>query len=685
MLIMRYHLRKFKDVLYYYLVEKNSNICREYKSYVFSHQEEHINKRWRHWWLLICLNVHYRIFGSKSLYIEKQVKKNTVTSPYIFAPESEKGNRMDVYHFAAGLMKYDIISFDIFDTLILRKFNKPDELFMLVGKKLDIFNFVSIRKRAETEARNIQRNIIGNNEVTIEQIYERVGYYTGISAQEGIKAELDVEKDMCFPNPYMYEVFQILKNAGKKIYATSNMYIPKRYMEILLSNCGYFGFEDILISCDYNCGKTTGALFKVLKSKLDKNISIVHIGDTVTSDIEGAEKAGITAKYYKSCRDLGDIHRSPGQSPLISAAYRGIVNTELHNGMNQYSRLWEYGFVYGGIIGVGYVNWIHEKAMIDGVTKILFLSRDGYILKKVYDMFYQDIPSEYMFWSRLAALRNVSPGEREPFLTRIFAEECDKGGTIADAMELAGIASLQSLMIKYKIDPNLPLIKEYITSICNVLIENWDLVEQTLEPIQSETVKYVKHMLDGHQKIAIVDLGWSGKNLNPLKKILSKTGLKEENIKKYMLGSICKPQNATEIITDSLNCYMFSAQYNRDIHDRFCKESTIGLEAVEKLFSAPHNSFISCKSNGEMEFTIAEIENYNAYYEIESGILSFAKQYQNWFRKYKYLYRISGYDAYIPIRILFNNKAALKKIIGEMTYNQSISPHKRSKLTKVVK
>lgn len=682
---MRYHLRKIKDKLYYYLVEKNFDICKEYKPYVLNHQEEHRTKPWRHWWLLICLNIHYRILNYKSQYIKIHSPQKNIISPYIGAPESQKGNRMDVYHFAAGLMNYDVISFDIFDTLILRKFNKPDELFMLVGKRLDIFNFISIRKKAESEAREFNRTIIGNNEVTIEQIYERVAYYTGISAQIGIEVELSVERDMCFANPYMYEVFQILKFAGKKIYVTSNMYIQKPDMEKLLNSCGYFGFKDILVSCDYNCGKTNGALFKILKSKLKDGDSIVHVGDSVAADVKGAEKAGIVAKYYKSCRDLGDIHRSPGQSPLISAAYRGIINTELHNGIEQHSRLWEYGFIYGGIIGVGYANWIHEKAIQDGVTKILFLARDGYIIKKAYDMFYQDIPSDYLFWSRLAALRNVSSGEREPFLTRLFAERCDKGNTIAEVMELAGISSLEGLMIQHKIDPSLPLLKEYLVPICNVLVENWNLVEEALASIQLETIDYVRRVLKGHEKIAIVDLGWTGRNLGSLKKVLVKAGLQEKNIKRYMLGSICKHQNATEIITDNISCYMFSAQYNRDIHGRFCKESVVGLEAVEKLFSAPHNSFISCDKNKKMEFAIAEIENYGAYYEIEDGILSFVKQYKDWFSKYKYLYHISGYDAYIPIRILFNNKNALQKIIGEMTYNEGISPNKRAKLTKVVK
>ena len=52
---------KIKDKLYYYFAEKNWGVRREYGPYVDAHQEEHKKTPWKHWWLLIRLNWHYRI------------------------------------------------------------------------------------------------------------------------------------------------------------------------------------------------------------------------------------------------------------------------------------------------------------------------------------------------------------------------------------------------------------------------------------------------------------------------------------------------------------------------------------------------------------------------------------------------------------------------------------------------
>ena len=66
---------------------------------------------------------------------EKFTKKN---SGRLFekGPESQASNRVSVMNFAKGLMAYDVISFDVFDTLLFRPFSSPSDLFMLAGERL---------------------------------------------------------------------------------------------------------------------------------------------------------------------------------------------------------------------------------------------------------------------------------------------------------------------------------------------------------------------------------------------------------------------------------------------------------------------------------------------------------------------------------------------------------------------
>lgn len=58
---------------------------------------------------------------------------------------------------------------------------------------------------------------------------------------------------------------------------------------------------------------------------------------------------------------------------------------------NQY---FEYGYAYAGFYVLGYCVWIHERVKAKGIEKLLFLSRDGDILQKVYQKLYPQEKTE---------------------------------------------------------------------------------------------------------------------------------------------------------------------------------------------------------------------------------------------------------------------------------------------------
>ena len=59
--------KDLKDKLYYYIVEKNSFIKRDYEGYVNNNLEEHRRNRLKSWFLLIKLNFYYRILRKNDL------------------------------------------------------------------------------------------------------------------------------------------------------------------------------------------------------------------------------------------------------------------------------------------------------------------------------------------------------------------------------------------------------------------------------------------------------------------------------------------------------------------------------------------------------------------------------------------------------------------------------------------
>ena len=239
-----------KDKFYDFWVRKNENVQREYEAYVREHIDEHYTNRMRHWKILWKLNVHYRI-KKKTVPIQltpsakskvaaqnkpapqtlqqrkPPVKPNNDRFPCVNGPESEEVRRQPFFRLALDLLEYDLISFDIFDTLLLRPFKTPQDLFYIVGHKLNFsgyhIDFTTLRASCEKAARANKLEKYGNREVTISDIYNELAMVTNIDPEVGAKVEFETELEYCMPNPYMLEVFKILKSFKKKIVITSDI------------------------------------------------------------------------------------------------------------------------------------------------------------------------------------------------------------------------------------------------------------------------------------------------------------------------------------------------------------------------------------------------------------------------------------------------------------------------------
>lgn len=669
---------KVKDKLYYYLVDKNWGVGPEYHRYVDTHQEEHINNRWKSWWLLLRLNWHYRVLRKTEPLIYKVNKrKRKIKLPYLEGSESEAFKRRDAIHFAKDLLKYDVISFDIFDTLILRPFAKPVDIFMIVGKRLNKIEFTRIRIDAEKRAREMAMIKNGNTEVTIDDIYTIIEERTGIPKEIGIKTELETEMDYCFANPYMKRIYDLVKEQNKKIIIASDMYIPKEMMEKLLDKAGFDGYEKLYVSCDYNCSKRSGKLYEYILNDYQEK-KLVHIGDNRISDIKSANEAGIETRYYKNCHEIGNQFRADGMSELVGSAYAGIVNTHLHNGNKTYSPYYEYGFIYGGLYILGFCNWMYKKAKAEGIDKIFFLSRDGDIYQKVFNQTFADVQNEYFWWSRIANIKYTVRKNREDFLRRVIhyrSKETLKI-TISSLLDSLSLTDLKSVLPKYNLNEN-----ELITSnnsICleNLFIENWSLICQILDHEKNEVESYIRQKVGASKKIAFVDVGWMGSSAQGLKYLIQKEFDINCQVLCWQVGakSPVSTDIVTELLDETIESYIFSCMYNRNLYDLHVK-SNHGLNSIlfELFTQAKYPSFRGLGKNKKMLFDIPEVENYNIIIEIQKGIIEFSNIYRKTFLNESYMMNISGYDAYCPFRIFIRNLRLLKNYFKDIVYARGIS------------
>lgn len=314
-----------KNRIRYYLIEKNGDILREY---------ERISGKgkMRKFFAVLRLNFHYRVLKRR-----RPLYKD-VRAAFKNGAESILSKRPTKEAFLEMLAPFDIVSFDIFDTLILRPLEAPTDVFRILEKRNGCTGFAEMRIRAEREARTGSTS----GEINIHDIYKMLSSY-GTHLPGGETDELSAEIDYCFPNPYLKDIYDELISRGKDVIIISDMYFPSEMMEKLLSASGYRGYKKLYVSCDFAKNKARGELFSLAKSDFPEK-TIIHIGDNASSDVTVPKRLGIAAYHYKSCHEIGAPYRPRLKSALTSSLYSGIINTHFHSGAEEFSVEYERGF-----------------------------------------------------------------------------------------------------------------------------------------------------------------------------------------------------------------------------------------------------------------------------------------------------------------------------------------------------
>jgi len=204
-----------------------------------------------------------------------------------------------------------IVSFDLFDTLLVRPSRNPTDIFYLLEKSVREkygLSFVNLRLNAEQEM-NAQN-------ADLEEIWNWISqkYRLSPSVVANLRQmEIDLETQVLTIRPDMFDVMETAAGAGKRIIVTSDMYLSKEILRKLTNKKGMHFIEKIYVSCEVKKRKSTGELFDyVLEQEGIVDASeMVHIGDNFHSDYSVPLQKGITAVYYPSIWDDLQISNSP--------------------------------------------------------------------------------------------------------------------------------------------------------------------------------------------------------------------------------------------------------------------------------------------------------------------------------------------------------------------------------------
>lgn len=334
-------------------------------------------------------------------------------------------------HLKDEIDSHQIISFDIFDTLIMRKVLYPSDIFELVQQNISRnikykFDFVKNRVLAE-------KQLLENGNPTYDMIYDKLQSNMGISNEEKNflkNLEFEIEKKYIVQRKKTVEIFQYAISKGKEVYLVSDMYFEKIRLEEILINNDIKGYTELIVSCEHGTSKTE-KLFEKLNEYIE-NKSCLHIGDNTEADFHSARKNNIDAfeifsavemLEISSYKEILNMAESLNQRCMIGLfierAFNNPFSLNKTKGVLNVNDVYLFGYLFIAPLISEFMKWLVNEIKNNEFSDILFLARDGFIIEQLYQKVIEkfslnDVPkSTYFLTSRIMCTASAIYGETD--------------------------------------------------------------------------------------------------------------------------------------------------------------------------------------------------------------------------------------------------------------------------------
>lgn len=352
---------------------------------------------------------------------------------------------------------YKVVSFDIFDTLLLRTVAKPVDVFASVwvraqnlgiaGSDLSKDEFVKLRVEMERLARTKAKN----RECTLYDIYEQFPGFITSDSEQLSRIEVETECDLCYLNRDVYQIALDAKESGAKIVLVSDMYLSgKDLMQIMSKNGFDIGLIDtILVSNEHKRNKQDGELFRILLDNYPDILpsEILHIGDNSNSDVLQAQKMGLCTYHYNAIPDqphniyeYEKIRHNIPVPELLSLRKICFYNKDKQGFLQVETQAYEIGATIVGPFLTMFISHVMKRMKELGIKRIYPLMREGYILGKLLEKEAEDqnyeIEIHPIYISRkVTYIPSICRVNREEIENMIGARNL----TVKESIELVGL------------------------------------------------------------------------------------------------------------------------------------------------------------------------------------------------------------------------------------------------------
>ncbi|MBQ3735646.1 MAG: HAD-IA family hydrolase [Candidatus Methanomethylophilaceae archaeon] len=288
---------------------------------------------------------------------------------------------------------YEYVSLDVYDTLLVRPYVRPKDVFRHIEMKENAPGFVE--ERIESEKRCMASSL----PTTLDRIYEGMPERFRHLKEK----ELEYESNPVCPKRILDTYREIAKD--HKIVIMSDMYLPSEFIQSLLKKNGIYGYERFYLSSEDGVSKGKGTMFEYVLNDLGiEKSQIIHVGDNIKTDFLNPKKQGFNAvltekpvsSYFKRHRKAKRFYDKSG-----SVGSSIIIGMDVIREYNDISEgFWkDVSYRFGGPLVSDYARFVSEHMRKDDV--VMLAARDGYNIEKVLNIIRPDIRTHYVYVPRI--------------------------------------------------------------------------------------------------------------------------------------------------------------------------------------------------------------------------------------------------------------------------------------------
>ncbi|MCG7520518.1 hypothetical protein [Ruegeria sp. Ofav3-42] len=282
---------------------------------------------------------------------------------------------------------HDVISFDVFGTLLASYLFSPDGVLRYMEQTLGVDGFAAARLKAELLARR-RFGTREAPEASLNEIYEVLSVLLpshGVTPGE----ELEFRKSLAYADQSIGLLAKVAREKGKRVIGVSDTCLDKAQLSNLLDSHG-IELDVLYTSLDHRrdaLGNVNGRIFPhVAEREGVAPHRILHLVENQSNDLENALATGLTAIHVRAPHECMKQDESPfvqincGENTLTEEFIQGQIAARMPQVDPKEPDLYSYGFNVCGPLLLGLCDFVANRAKQDEVEQLLLPEHQGYIV-----------------------------------------------------------------------------------------------------------------------------------------------------------------------------------------------------------------------------------------------------------------------------------------------------------------